>query len=29
VIETLEELPFERMTAIADYVSRLPARDPI
>ena len=26
VIKVLEDLPFEQMTAIADYVSRLPNR---
>lgn len=29
VIQDLEGLPFEQMTAIADYLSRLPAKDPI
>ena len=29
VIQVLEELPYEQMTAIADYVSRLPAKDPL
>lgn len=29
VIEVLEKLPYEQMTQIADYVSRLPAKDPL
>jgi cytochrome c553 len=29
VIQVLEELPYGQMTAIADYVSRLPAKDPL
>lgn len=29
VIQVLEELPYEQMTAIADYVSRLSAKDPL
>ena len=29
VIQVLEELPYEQMTAIADYLSRLPEKDPL
>jgi cytochrome c553 len=29
VLQVLEELPFDQMTAIADYASRLPPKDPL
>lgn len=29
VVQVLEKLPFDQMTAIADYLSRMPAKDPL
>jgi cytochrome c553 len=29
VVQVLGELPFDQMTAIADYLSRMPAKDPL